>query len=159
MTATTPVPIVVANHDGEKLRTTRRQPWSFLEGAFGGVVAGSGSVDPFGLGCCESAVASPLSPFCVLLRSFSPAGVLMAGLSMLQCLLHYREPSSSFVFIWIVMIIVNIHFLWFGVVYARRPGSRFLADVGDSNAPKKPEILRSSSKTFTVHSQHTYREL
>lgn len=63
MTATTPVPIVVANHDGEKLRTTRRQPWSFLDGAFVGAVVGSDEVASFGLGCCEAAFTSPLSPF------------------------------------------------------------------------------------------------
>jgi hypothetical protein len=82
MTATTPVPIVVANHDGEKLRTTRRQPWSFFDGVFGGIVAGSDPFDPFGFGEVEGAFTSSPSPLRVLPRSFSPAEVLMAGLSM-----------------------------------------------------------------------------
>jgi hypothetical protein len=83
ITATTPVPIVVANHEGEKLRTTRRQPWSLLEGAFVGVGGGSDMVGPVVLGGCEAAFTSPLLRSGVLSRSFSPAGVLMAGLSML----------------------------------------------------------------------------
>jgi hypothetical protein len=80
MMATTPVPIVVANHEGEKLRTRRRQPWSFLELGFGGVGVGS---DLVVVGGCEVAFTSLSSHFGVLSRSFSPADVLTAGLSML----------------------------------------------------------------------------
>jgi hypothetical protein len=49
---------------------------------------------------------------------------------------------------------MDIHLLWVGVLVhtVLAPASRFLADVGDCHAPKKPEILRSNPKQFTIHS-------
>jgi hypothetical protein len=55
-----------------------------LEGGFVEVIGGgSDLVGLVVLGGCEAAFTSPLLRSGVLSRSFSPAGVLMAGLSML----------------------------------------------------------------------------
>lgn len=80
MLATIPVPIVIANHDGEKFRTMRRHPSSFFEGAEGFWVRG---FEWFELTLCESLAVSALLLGGVRFRSRSTAGILTAGLFML----------------------------------------------------------------------------
>lgn len=68
---TTPVPIVMLNQLGEKLRTTRRHPWSFLESDMSG--RSELGIESFS-GCSLSGLEDALRRW--------TAGMVTAGLSI-----------------------------------------------------------------------------
>lgn len=94
MSETMPVPMVTENHDGEKLRTTRRQPVSFLFDAIRSGRVGEAIAVEVMSGLVDVRLVSLL--LARGLRRMRCAAVLVtAGLSIARCHLGTRKTSKA----------------------------------------------------------------